>query len=196
VFDISIDKESEDNRNRLEYLPYEVYKPLLDEFDIEYLVPLRIITNPDYEKLIYCTEINNFLIKDGQGTGEGIVIKNYDFYNKYGRQTWAKIVTSEFKEKHHKSMGAPEVNNRIIESEIVDEFVTSAFVDKEYSKIKNADGWSSKMIPRLLNTTYHEMICEEMWNILKKFKHPKIDFKTLNALTVKKIKEVKPEIFG
>jgi len=34
-----------------------------------------------------------------------------------------------------------------------------------------------------------------MWNILKEFKNPKIDFKTLNYMTINKIKETLKEIF-
>lgn len=194
IFDVCVD--SDDNEIGLEYLPYEVYQPLLEEFGLNYIAPLRIIKNGTYEDFVKVLDENNFLIKDGCGVGEGIVIKNYDFYNRYGRQTWAKIVTSEFREKHHKAMGAPVVENKMIEQEIVDNFVTSAFVDKEYAKIvANNNGWNSKMIPQLLSTVYHELVCEEAWNIVKKFKNPKIDFKTLNTLTISKVKSVKPEIF-
>lgn len=194
VFDVCVDNAEKNGGN--EYLPYEVYKPLLDEFNIEYIPPLRIVTNPTLDYLNHLLDENDYLIKDGAGAGEGIVIKNYDFYNEYGRQTWAKIVRSEFREIHHKAMGAPESECKIIEQDIVDKFVTSAFVEKEYEKIANEAAWTSKMIPRLLGTVYHELISEEMWNILKQFKSPKIDFKVLNALTIRKIKAEKPEIFG
>jgi len=194
VFDVAVDA---DNQTGLEYLPYDVYKPLLDEFKIEYLAPISIIKNGGFENFIRCLEQNVFLIKDGEGVGEGIVIKNYDFYNRYGRQTWAKIVTSEFKEKHHKEMGAPIVENKIVEQEIVDQYITSAFVEKEYSKIVNDnDGWTSKMIPQLLSRVFYGLVTEEMWNIVKAFKNPKIDFKTLNTITISKIKSVKSEIFA
>ncbi len=85
----------------------------------------------------------------------------------------------------------------LIEESIVDKFVTEAFVEKEYAKIiTENDGWTSKMISQLLSKVYHELICEEMWNILKHFKSPTINFKVLNTLTVQRIKQVKPEIFG
>ena len=133
-----------------------------------------------------------------RSTGEGIVIKNYDFYNKYGRQTWAKIVTAEFKEKHYKTMGSPVFENKMIEQTIVDEYITPSLIEKEYSKIVNENNgeWSSKMIPRLLSVVYYSLITEEMWNVLKKFKMPNINFKTLNSLTINKIKSTKSEIFG
>ena len=194
VFDVCMDADSEEG---LEYIPYHVYQPLVEEFELDYLAPIRILRNATLEDLIKCMEENNFLIKDGAGVGEGIVVKNYDFYNRFKRQTWAKIVTSEFREKHHKEMGAPLKENRLVEEDIVDKFVTEALVEKEYAKIVNEnDGWSSKMIPRLLSQVFHELICEEMWNILKTFKNPTISFKALNQFTIAKIKKAKPEIFG
>ena len=194
VFDVCVDA---DNETGLEYLPYEVYKPLVAEFGLDYLAPIRIIKNGGLDDFIKCVNENNFLIADGKGVGEGVVIKNYDFYNRYRRQTWAKIVTSEFREKHHKEMGAPVSANRLVEEDIVDKFVTRAFVEKEYAKIVNAnDGWTSKMIPQLLSRVFHELITEEIWNILKAFKNPTINFKALNTMTIAQIKRIMPEIFG
>lgn len=194
VFDVAIIGEEEYE----ELIPYELYQPMLEEFGIEYIPPLGIITNPNYDSLIKCLEkTGQFLVEDGSGVGEGIVIKNYDFYNKYKRQTWAKIVCNEFKEKHVKTMGANEINlTEMVEEKIVDKYCTEAFIEKEYAKIcVENDGWSSKFIPMLLNKVYYELIKEETWNFLKEFKSPKIDFKTLNSLVTRKIKEIKSDIF-
>ena len=128
------------------------------------------------------------------GTGEGIVIKNYEFRNKYGRLQYAKIVADEFKQKKHTPKAQRPDNDTAIEPEIARLFITEPFVRKEYSKLAQ-DGWNSKMIPRLLNTVYHEFITEEMWGILKKYKHPVIDFKALYKYSVDRIKEVMPELF-
>lgn len=194
IFDVCLDKE-----DGLEYIPYDIYKPLLEEFNLDYIPPLAIITNPTYESLIKCLEkTGQFLIEDGKGIGEGIVIKNYDFYNKYKRQTWAKIVANEFKEKHHKEMGCPEIKTeKMIEEKIVDDFCTESFIEKEYAKIViEQNGWRSKYIPMLLGRVFSELIKEESWNIVKKYKNPKIDYKTLNALVIRKIKETKKEVFA
>lgn len=192
IFDVCLDKED----NSLEYIPYNVYQEWLEEFNLDYIMPLKIIKNGSYENFVHELESNVFLVKDGMGTGEGVVIKNYDFYNQYKRQTWAKIVTSEFKEKHYKVMGCPQVENKMIEQDIVDTYITTALVEKEYAKIVNDnDGWQSRFIPQILGTVFYELINEEMWHIIKQFKNPSINFKTLNALTIKRVKEVKSEIF-
>jgi len=111
-------------------------------------------------------------------------------------QKWAKLITNAFKEEHHKQMGAPLVGSEIIEDKIINKFVDKHLVDKTHAKISTEmNGWSSKYIPRLLNTVYHDLVNEEIWNILKEFKNPRIDFKTLNNLCIQKVKELKPEVF-
>lgn len=192
-------------------LPYEAYKGILDEFEIDYVPPLAIIKNPTEEDLYRLLQNSGqFLVEDGKGKGEGIVIKNYDWINKYGRQTWAKIITNEFKEVHHKEMGAPEINGTaLVEEQIIRDFLTDAFIEKEKAKIALTnskevsilrDGfvvgrqkepcWESKLIPELLGRCWHEFISEEMTEILKKYKNPKINFRLLNSLLIKRVKEV------
>lgn len=192
IFDVC----ENDENDKLKYIPYEEYKDLLEEFNINYIKPIKIIKNGTFEDFLKCTEINTFLIKNGKGVGEGVVIKNYNFKNKYGRTTWAKIVTNEFKEKRGREMGSPFKENILIEQQIVDKYITESLVEKEYGKIKlEKDGWSSKYIPMLLSKIYYELINEEMWHILKEFKNPTINFKTLNQICIMKIKEIKKELF-
>ncbi len=193
IFDVCLDKED----NSLEYIPYNIYKPMLDEFKLDYIPPLGTIKNGNYEYFLKVLEKNMFLIKDGKGIGEGIVIKNYNFYNKFGRQVWAKIVTNEFKERHNKEMGDLSLQAKTtVEKRIIEDFCTSTFVEKEFVKIKNNKGdWQSKYIPELLGRVFSELIKEEAWNIVKKYKKPIVNFKTLNALVIQKIKDVKKEVF-
>jgi ATP-dependent RNA circularization protein (DNA/RNA ligase family) len=188
VFDVM---DSDNN-----YLPYDEYKDILDHNNIDYIPPICSIESGTYEQFIIQMQKNVFLLKDGEGIGEGIVIKNYDFVNKFDRVVWAKIVTSEFKEKHSKAMGAPAMKGKqMIEQEIVSEYVTAALCEKTHAKIKNADGWSSKKIPQLLNTVFYDLINEETWNFIKKHKNPRIDFKTLHFLTCKEVKIKLPDVF-
>lgn len=178
------------------YIPYEVYKETLDQHNVNYIPPICVIKNPTDETLIKCLDKNDYLIKDGEGVGEGIVVKNYDFTNRFGRTVWAKIVRTEFKVKNQKVFGPSEIKEKNTpEEKIVDEFVTGALVEKEYAKIQNETGWRSKDIPRLLNTVFYCLVTEESWNFVKKFKNPTINFKRLMALTFAKTKEIKPELF-
>lgn len=180
------------------YLSYKEYEPLLKKYGVEYIPPLSIINNGNYERFITHLDGNNYLIEDGKGNGEGIVIKNYDFKNKYGRTTWAKIVTSEFREKHNKEMGAPLVDGKPpVETIIVNEFVTLALCEKVLEKIRlDNDGFSSKNIPQLLNTIFYDLVREDCWNFVKKYKNPVVDFSALQHLTFKQIKQLLPQIFS
>lgn len=183
-------------RDKERYLSYEEQKEVYDQFGVEYLAPISIHKNASTEDYLRTLDKNVFLIQDGKGVGEGVVIKNYDWQNKWGQVVWAKLITSAFKEVHHKAMGAPIIGSDIIEEKIVEDFVTTHLVEKVYAKIVTEMGdWTSKYIPRLLSETYHDLVTEETWNILKKYKQPKIDFKLLQNRTIRKIKDVKPEIF-
>lgn len=177
------------------YYTYDTYKDMLDEFGIDYIPPICKIENPTYERLIAQLENNTYLIKDGNGTGEGIVIKNYDYRNKYGRQTWAKIVRNDFKGQHQKCDVAQVKERKLIEELIVNRYVTQALVEKEFAKIDNESGWSSKQIPRLLNTVYYCLLKEESYNFVKEFKNPTVDFRRLSFLTSNRIKEIMPQLF-
>jgi len=191
------------------YIPYEEYKQWLDECGIDYISPIRIITNPTHEDLMRCVQLNTFLIKEDSGIGEGIVVKNYDFVNRYGRITWGKIVTNEFKDKHYKDMGAPERDTHLVEKELVDKFLDQPIVDKVYANILNENKalilqhdkeipFDKKWIPQLLNTVYYEFVREEIWSMVKwidKEKLRSIDFKNLKQHSFNKVREYYPQLF-
>lgn len=179
------------------YLHYEEYKSLLEEFNLEYIPPICVIDNPSEEQLYYQLENNNYLVKDGQGNGEGIVIKNYNYLNRYGRIEFAKIVTSEFKAKHTRTMGPPNKSGKnLVEKLIAEEFVTSALVLKTYSKIENKNsGFKPEYTKELLNTVYYDVVNEESWNYVKKYKNPVIDFKKLMSYVYMECKIKCPQFF-
>jgi hypothetical protein len=188
------------------YLHYSDYHHHLAACGIEFIPPLRTLKNPKEEHLIRCLEEATFLVQDGKGTGEGIVIKNYTFFNKYGRQTWGKLVTNEFKAKHNRDgavtfpdgatlMWPGSVCTDFIEEAIVDDFLTSSLVEKVYAKMTLDHPWTSKRIPELLGICYHDLVTEELWAALKKHKSPTVDFKRLNRFTCAKVKEHLPHLF-
>lgn len=189
IFDV-IEEENEN----FKYLSYDEYIPLLEEFNIEFIPCIATIINGTPDMFTNLLDKNTYLIKDGEGYGEGIVIKNYEYHNKYNRVTWAKMVRNEFKEQHCRVMGATALQGECIEQKIIDKFCTEEFVKKEFAKI-NINGWESKMIPKLLGIVWNTFIKEEVWNILKEFKNPIINFKTLNQLIIIKIKTTLKEIF-
>lgn len=184
------------DRNKERLLSYDEYSPAAIAAGLNVIPPIAIIKNGSIDHFTECLAKANYLVKDGAGQGEGVVLKNYDYHNKYGRQTWAKIISNEFKAKHHLEMGAPVVGCEIVEEKIVAKYVTQSLVDKVHAKIVNEmNGWSSKYIPRLLHTVYYDLVTEETWNFVKEFKSPKIDFKVLSHYTTARIKELRKELF-
>lgn len=181
VFDVMDDKG---------YVPYPLYKIVLDHYGVDYIPCIRILTDGKEETFRHIAESNDFLMKPGE-IGEGIVIKNYDFVNRYGKVAWAKMVRSEFKEQFYKAMGPPEMQGALtVEKEIVDKYVTATLVEKERAKID-----TKPIQPRLLATVYHCLLTEELADAVKKWKNPTIDFKLLQKRVNLKVKELCPDLF-
>ena len=193
IFDVCVDDGEE-----LKYLPYEEYEPLLKEFGLLFLEPLAIVDNPSVEEVKELVKNNTYRIKENAGCGEGVVIKRYNYVNKYGRVVWAKVLHDEFNVIKQNKTKEIHNNNQEVESLILEEYVTSHFIEKEYAKIINEHtGIDRKhLIPMLLSKVWYELINEEMWNILKKYKNPTIDFKKINKMVINKVKEVKADIFA
>jgi hypothetical protein len=192
-----------------QYMHYADYSELLEGYEINYIPPLSIVVDGNYEKYCELLSVNDYLMQNG-AIGEGVVLKNYRFLNRYGHFVYAKIVRSEFRDTFRKKWAAPKIKMFPTEKKIVDKYLTIPLVEKEFGKLKNGEyivekkndtccggrgGWTSKMIPQLFGRITHTFITEEMWNILKKEKNPIIDFKRLNRLIIQKIKELKPELF-
>ncbi len=178
-------------------LSYNTYSLELEKFGLDYITPIMKAENVTEEWLTGCLDRATFLVDDGKGHGEGVVIKNYDFHNQAGDQIWAKLVRQEFKEQNAKAFGIADVSlSDPIEMRIVEKFLTESMIEKVYAKIVvQHEGWSSKRIPQLLETCYYDLVSEEIWSILKEFNIPTINFRSLKAYTIQKIKLVKKECF-
>jgi hypothetical protein len=166
------------------HLSYGYYINMLIRFGIDFVPIIDIIENGTENEFKEMMEFNIFLMKEGE-IGEGIVIKNYEFVNKFGRTTWAKMVKSEFKQRKKQK-----VIKEGLESDIADKYVTKTLVDKERAKI-----YTSPIQPRLLSTIYYCILVEELAYIVKKYKNPTINFKTLQQCVNAKVKEHAKDLF-
>ena len=92
IFDV-IDEDVYGNES---YLTYDEYSPLLERFGIEYVLRLCFHSYPTDEDISKLQNECTFLMQVGK-FDEGIVIKNYEFVNKFGNIVWAKIVRPAFK---------------------------------------------------------------------------------------------------
>jgi len=195
------------------YLPYERYEEMLRPFHPHIIEPLCTIWNPSQDQLKAQVEVNTYLIAQGAGLGEGVVLKNYAWY-KY-QAAWAKVVRNEFKEDNARAFGVPKKTGEFqVEFAIAEEFVTPHLVGKTRAKVllevANEQGeditepnwqqkvestYRGKVIPQLLGRVYHDLVVEEIWSILKKHKGATINFKTLLGHVTLQTKKLAADLF-
>ena len=177
------------------FIPFESYFPELHGLNV--IDPLAIIENPSQDQLLKIMQYKNtFLVEDGKGIGEGIVIKRYGYVNKYQRTAWAKLVNNEFKEQNMRAFERKvQPGESQVEISIVQDFVTETLVQKTLAKIRGEVQERQQIIPRLLNTVYYELIKEEAWEMVKRYNRPTINFATLYKYCVQRTKEHAKELF-
>jgi hypothetical protein len=179
------------DKDTLSYINYDIWTNELKEYQGINIIPLIAkLDNPTMDDLkALLNDTGKYLLSSG--LGEGIVIKNYDYVNKYGRRTWAKILTEDFLQTKKESR----MKNFIEKEECPIEYniillLTEEHIQKEYHKLKEDKGdWSSKYIFELLNRVFNEFFKDNWELILKKFHMPIINFKMLRSLSDAKVKE-------
>lgn len=194
VFDIL-----EVNGDDSHYIPYDEYSKELEQYHITYIPLLAKIENPTIEDLSKLLKENHYLLKDGDYIGEGIVCKNYNYKNKYGRVVWGKIVADEFfktksllRQKNH------EIKESEFENRIAYEYISDAVIEKEYAKLKLEfpEAKQNEMIGKLLSSVFDTFITEDLVTVVRKYKNCKIDFRVLKKASDNRCKEVlKDELF-
>ena len=195
------------------YLPFDRWAEPLRAAGFDVVDPLCTIENPTEDQLRHQVELNTYLIADGAGVGEGIVLKNYAWRNQHGRQPWAKIVRNEFKEENRRAFGTPELRGSYeVEAALAEEYVTPTLVAKTRAKIVLAlkhsnsktmaftqrhveEHYRKQMIPRLLQTVYSDVLQEELPAAVKKYRDPTINFKRFRAQCVRFTKRYAADLF-
>lgn len=129
--------------------------------------------------------------------GEGVVIKNMEFVNKFCDLVYAKVVSADFKEMN---LLAFEDNDKHFDSYnemyFVNKYMTIQRVEKVVKKLQpEINGrLSMKHIPRICETAYHDMLAEEIWDVSKKIES--INFKKLRNIAYKKAKMIYMDILS
>ena len=140
---------------------------------------------------------NHYLVPEDK-IGEGIVIKNYDYKNKYGRTTWAKIMAEEFFDTKSKlRMKNHDLKETNREKKIANIYITEPIVRKEFAKILNEYPEASRqeIIGRVLNAVYNNFIDEDLITAVKVNKNLVLNFSGLKAESNNIVKETIPELF-
>lgn len=180
-----------DTKN-LRYLTYHEYVEIAMKYDVMFIPALSLFNHPHMEDVTNLTEKNYYLMNTPGRVGEGIVIKRYDFVNKFGRTTWGKVVRSEFKDKWRN----PDKSDRPIEEALLEDTLTYEFVAKEYAKLVVDEGkeWTDKMIPEFIKSVYAEWWKDCSFDTLNKVGNDSINMKSLrksaSAYIVKYLKYI------
>lgn len=178
------------------YINYEIYSKWFDEQypNINYIPLLAKLEKPTEEDIkSLLSRTGEFLISSG--LGEGIVIKNYAYTNKYGRRTWAKMLTEDFLSRKKDSRGQKreaQENGTSIERDII-KLMTVDHVIKEKQKTmenRHSETWEMQFMPELLNRAFTEFWRDNWEIILKKFHNPTINFQVLKKYSDEFVKSI------
>ena len=185
LFDICNEKE--------EFLDLEEVYKIAQEYSI--LTPKLFLkaTNPTLD------QIQPFVGKSELGPkGEGVVIKNFDFINKWGVLSYAKLVTQEFKEDNSLVFGGNRKDSDSYwEQWAVNKFLDISRIRKIINKTESITGNKIRIedTPRVIGTAYHDMITEEIWEIQKKVTG-NFNFKVLARIAQKKAAKIFHDILN
>lgn len=135
--------------------------------------------------------------------GEGIVIKPIDFINQFGERVYAKYVTENFKEDNSVTFGGNNKHSDTYhEMYYVNKFVTLERVRKVVQKLEatleNSETLDYKHIPRVMETTFHDVMVEEGYTIAKEMgkNGDLFSFKNFQRIASKKAKSIYLEILS
>lgn len=143
-------------------------------------------------------EINQYVGKSFvAANGEGVVVKNEGFRNKFGDSVYAKVVHEKFKEANAIVFGGNNKHSEAYnEMYIVNKYCTLGRVQKIMQKLQNVTEKRLDMehTPQIAGTCYHDMITEDIWEIIKKIKV--IDFQRLQRLSYRKYIQIYHDILN
>ena len=182
------------------YVSYDFYSPVLDKHGIDYIPCVGKGINLDENSVYKLLDNNTYLLSDDAvrngKLGEGVVVKNYDFTNRFGKIICGKIVRQEFKDRNLGEFKTRTIQDGLtVESQIVSKYLTPSLIEKEYSKMVENEEWSPRRIPELLGRIWHEFIVEELFEAVSKEKNPIVDFKKLKKECDNKVKAFLNEVF-
>jgi len=184
-------------------ISYDIAMKEFEDLNLDYIDPyfegkLKDLNKEDLEKFMKKSQY-----RDGQP--EGIVLKNYDRMNRFGRPLYAKMVNDKFKEKHKanfKNDGGKKRDKVYNEMRyLVDKYATEQRIKKQIYNLRDEKGMdiSRKMMNYLIPMVIEDILQEEIVEIYRSSKINCIDFKVLQqhqmipSLCLKTIDEMMDE---
>lgn len=189
LFDILM---GEDGDGKPMYMDANQVRVMAETYDIPSVPFLGKFTNPTLEQLTKLVGKSEF-----GDRGEGVVLKNPNFVNKFGDFCYAKMVTQQFKEDNAIVFGGNNKHSDTYwEMYVVNKYVTLPRVKKVMDKIQPTidERIDMKHIPMICSSVYHDLITEEAWDIVNKVQS--LNFFKLKSLVNKKAKQVFVDILN
>jgi hypothetical protein len=152
---------------------------------LTYLPPLYVGEYKGLEHLKSIAEQKSAL---GENQMEGIVIKNYDFTNRFGKQCHGKYVNEVFAEDTKQKKMKIDTEDYTSEHDIVSRFVNEPRLKKMIEKTKELYGITEidmtlmKYIPKLI---LEDVFAEESYAICTEY--DKVNFKQLKKIVPKRV---------
>lgn len=162
-----------------EYLPYSKWWQKAELTNVDFLKPVHSTTELTQETILELASSYK----------EGIVIKNYEFINKFSQYVSAKVINPNFGTDTAKVSQVKNTDSFL--AGIVNKYLSQHLILKTRDKLQG-DSIDRK---KLINMVWYDFIQEEMFEILEKEKYPTINFKLLKQLVTIKIKKTLPELF-
>jgi hypothetical protein len=179
LFDIEVDWE---------FIEYTRFSWYCVEYDIRTPKVFWLFKNPSVD------EIEQFVWKSNIWPDwEWIVIKNFDFINKFWDKVYAKIVSDKFKENNLITFwGCQQWDNEV---KIVLKYCTDWRIRKIINKIEQNEDKNISLedISKIIWYTQHDIITEEVWNF---HKYWVINFKRLKWLIAKRTASISLSIIN
>lgn len=184
-----------DGSTRWEYMNYEGYSRLLDDYDIDYIPCVKVLHNGSIADILDRPELSKYHTLGGM-LGEGVVIKNYD-YTGLHKQVWAKVVWREY-EGLKNDLGVCKTKwreietNLPVEERIIRDYLTAPYIKKEFYKFRDngVKYDESRKVEIFLNMIFKSLVEEEGWHMIKRYKYPTIDYTELRELCNCKVMDV------
>ena len=174
------------------------WAPVLTQWDLnEWIIPIiGALHNPTMNDVVAYLDRNHFrLADDDPEPGEGIVIRNEDYRDKFGKYIITKIVRAEFRAGKSVNKSAPKKLPDNLEAAIVNEYIVESDILKTKAKIAldcgtpEFDLSSGKQIGMLLNYVYRDLLVEEIpYIVTKRYKGCTINFGELRHCSDTKVR--------
>lgn len=170
------------------YVHPDEYIPLLTQYGIRYIPILARLTNPSIEELTKLVEGPD---EFGADQKEGIVVKRYDFVNKYKRVQWGKIIHPSFEIKNKLTFKPRNADDITIK--FASETVTQHLVLKTIAKVKLEDSNGNiniKQMPHILGLVWYDVFHENLWDFVRDRKVSTFDFYDAKKLVYQATREI------